>query len=145
MLEAHRTPAPSREHYADHDANCLWFNHCNVNTDLAKIGRKRVAAQNVSWCAAKTKHLYARIERHGFKALFLRTSRKLGTNYGTPLPRQWFKDGRIGRRRCNSCAMDLKQAEVLVDAAAVLLYEIAKANVNQARFQMQANTGSSIS
>merc|ERR1712108_129946 len=60
MLATDTSRAIPMSHYADHDANCLWFITAR-DTDLAKSAQTGAAAEYL--VTSKDEHLYARIDR----------------------------------------------------------------------------------
>ena len=119
MLATDTARAIPMSHYADHDANCLWFITAR-DTDLAKSAQTGAAAEYL--VTSKDEHLYARIDGTDPAKL---------DELWNAFAAAWFKDGRKDDD-VQLVRMDLKQAEVwLTGGSLSFLYEIAKANVTK--------------
>ncbi|MEO9465192.1 pyridoxamine 5'-phosphate oxidase family protein [Sulfitobacter pontiacus] len=124
MLATDTARAIPMSHYADHDANCLWFITAR-DTDLAKSAQTGAAAEYL--VTSKDEHLYARIDG---TAQAVTDPAKLDELWNA-FAAAWFKDGRKDDD-VQLVRMDLKQAEVwLTGGSLSFLYEIAKANVTK--------------
>ncbi|WP_339763184.1 pyridoxamine 5'-phosphate oxidase family protein [uncultured Sulfitobacter sp.] len=129
MLGTDDARAVPMSHYADKDANVLWFITA-TGTDLAKTAKTGASAEYV--VISDDEHLYARIDG---KVQAVTDPAKLEELWSA-VADAWFEDGRIDDD-VQLVRMDLSEAEVWATGGSLsFIYEIAKAHITDEKPDM---------
>ncbi|MFT6091150.1 pyridoxamine 5'-phosphate oxidase family protein [Sulfitobacter sp.] len=129
MLGTDNARAVPMSHYADKDANVLWFITA-TGTDLAKTAQTGASAEYV--VISDDEHLYARIDG---KVQAVTDPAKLEELWSA-VADAWFEDGRTDDD-IQLVRMDLSEAEVWATGGSVsFIYGIAKAHITDEKPDM---------
>ncbi len=129
MLGTDNARAVPMSHYADKDANVLWFITA-TGTDLAKTAQTGASAEYV--VISDDEHLYARIDG---KVQAVTDPAKLEELWSA-VADAWFEDGRTDDD-IQLVRMDLSEAEVWATGGSLsFIYAIAKAHITDEKPDM---------